>query len=119
MSDFTVGDPYTELGVRGGQWLGRVRPMAGPPANTARNMFTRSGLLLGASVLVGGSAGSISVYDGTDTSGVAVLSWGGVASDAKTYWYGPNGLWFENGLYVGANSNVTVTSVFWVDLYAP
>jgi hypothetical protein len=114
---YVEGDPYTELGSVGGPNLARIRLIQGPATNTAAALKGRAGLLFGASVLVGASTGSILVYDGTDSSGPGVLAWGGTANDAKSYWYGPHGLWFRNGLYVSANSNITLQSIFWVDLY--
>lgn len=60
----------------------------------------------------GSAACTINVYDGVDTTGSVVLPIKLASGVADSKWYGPNGVWFKNGLYINLASGQAQGTVF-------
>ena len=73
-------------------------------------------LLCGYELNVSTDGGGVTVYDGMDAiSGSALPVIQGLASETKSYNYGPPVL-FNNGLYVDIGANVTSFVVYYIPL---
>lgn len=111
------GDWDSTLGLFGGSWDGRVKPLYGPPAGTNKLFTSKAGLVMGWSVTVGATAGTLSLYDGTDSSGTPFATVGGAANWTDSDTFMPWGIYVQNGLFAGSNANVTIQAVYFVFLY--
>ena len=61
----------------------------------------------------GSAAATVNVYDGTDTTGLIVLPIRLAQSEAGESWYGPNGIWFKNGVYINVASGQAQGAIFY------
>lgn len=53
------------------------------------------------------------LYDGADTSGTLLLPWALASNAFDVKWFGPNGVWFKNGLYVNVTAQEIKGSIFY------
>jgi hypothetical protein len=60
----------------------------------------------------GSTAAALDLYDGTDTTGIVVIPVVLASSDSAADWYGPNGVWFKNGLYANVTAGEAKGSIF-------
>jgi len=60
----------------------------------------------------GSATASVDVYDASDHVGVAVLPVRLASGESAEAWYGPNGVWFKNGVHHNVSPGQAKGSVF-------
>ena len=61
-----------------------------------------------------GSAGAtVSIYDASDHVGVIVLPIKLASGESAEAWYGPNGIWWKNGVHINVSAGAAQGSVFY------
>jgi len=75
-----------------------------------------SGVVTSVSITAGGgAAGTISVYDGTSTSGILLVTLAGVPQGTSQFANIANGVAFATGLYVVVSGTASVGTVHYIN----
>ena len=76
-------------------------------------LVERSGNLMLVHITSGETAGTVTIYDGTDTDGTAIFTATGVASATADFPIPNPGVHYETGLYGDLDANVTEVRAYW------
>lgn len=65
-----------------------------------------------ATELAANTTTSVNIYDASDHVGVAVIPIRLAANESGESWYGPEGIWFKNGVHINLPSGQAQGSIF-------
>lgn len=72
--------------------------------------------IFGINLISGGSASTLALKNGTDTTGTIVIQEKGTASQGVSFSYGGNGIVFPSGCFADADANISAATIWYQTL---